>query len=375
MFESYRSLFPITQNDIYVNHAAVSPMSTRVVSAITDLLQHLSTGKIDLFSLFVEKRKELKRNLAGLIQAEVDQIAIIPNTSEGLNWLVGSLTWKEGDRVLLVENEFPANIYPFMNLQSKGVELDYVPVHDGKISPDDIKKFITSRTKLLSISFVEFLNGFRNDLVAIGRICKDHNIIFSVDGIQGIGALPLDVNQAHIDFISAGGHKWLMSPQGCGFMYIAPELHARLQPVFAGWLSVKDSWNFLDYKLDFLESAERYEIGTPNFIGIVGAATATGILTEINPVRTEKHLLNLGKKLIHGLTESGFTYIGSDQDNEKSGIYSFTGPEVESLFQFLGHERIHLSLRNKALRFSPHFYNTDEEMEQIIHLVQHYIRR
>jgi cysteine desulfurase/selenocysteine lyase len=375
MFESYRSLFPITQNDIYVNHAAVSPMSTRVVSAITDLLQHLSTGKIDLFSLFVEKRKELKRNLAGLIQAEADQIAIIPNTSEGLNWLVGSLTWKEGDRVLLVENEFPANIYPFMNLQNKGVELDYVPVHDGKISTDDIKKFITSRTKLLSISFVEFLNGFRNDLVTIGNICKDHDIIFSVDGIQGIGALPLDVDQAHIDFISAGGHKWLMSPQGCGFMYIAPELHARLQPVFAGWLSVKDSWNFLDYKLDFLESAERYEIGTPNFIGIVGAATATGILTEINPVRTEKHLLNLGKKLIHGLTESGLTYIGSDQDNEKSGIYSFTGPDVENLFQFLGHERIHLSLRNKALRFSPHFYNTDEEMEQIIHLVQHYIRR
>jgi len=375
MFENYRSFFPITSNDIYVNHAAVSPLSVKVITAITDLLQHLSTGQIDLFSLFIERRAELKNNLARLIHADVNQIAIISNTSEGLNWLVGSLTWKKKDRILLVENEFPANIYPFMNLQRRGVELDFVPVHDGKIFPDDIKKFITSRTRLLSISFVEFLNGFRNDLETIGKICKDHNIIFSVDGIQGIGALPLDVRQAQIDFVCAGGHKWLMSPQGCGFMYIAPELHARLQPVFAGWLSVKNSWNFLDYKLDFLENAERYEIGTPNFIGIVGAAVATGILAEIDPQNTQTHLLNLGEKLIHGLTELGFTYIGSTEQKEKSGIYSFTGTDTENLFKFLNSRRVHLSLRNKALRFSPHFYNNDEEIEQIILLCQQYIRR
>jgi cysteine desulfurase/selenocysteine lyase len=381
MFEKYRQIFPITQDNIYVNHAAVSPLSTSVTSAITDLLQQLSVGKIDLFSLLLEQRAKLKKNLAELIQADPDYIAIIGNTSEGLNWLAGSLKWQEGDRILLVQDEFPANIYPFMNLQRLGVVLDFVPLHDGKIYPADIERLITSRTKLLSISFVEFLTGFRNDLDTIGNICKKHNVVFSVDGIQGIGAFPLDVQKAQIDFICAGGHKWLMSPQGCGFMYIAPALHARLQPVFAGWLSVKNCWDFLNYKLDFLDDAQRYEIGTPNFIGIVGAVSATGILVETNPLRIQTHLLQLGDKLIGALGELGLSYIGSSVPAERSGIYSFKSaeaagtPDTEGLFKFLTSQQVHLSLRNKAIRFSPHFYNTESEIEQIVNLCQKYIRK
>jgi selenocysteine lyase/cysteine desulfurase len=158
-------------------------------------------------------------------------------------------------------------------------------------------------------------------------------------------------------------------------MYLAPELHARLQPVFAGWLSVKNSWNFFDYKLDFLETAQRYEIGTPNFLGIVGAEVATGILNEVNPLHIQDHLLDLGDKLIEPLSELGMTYIGSELKNERSGIYSFTGPDTENLFKFLTEQRIYLSLRNKALRFSPHFYNTEKEMQQIIECCQKYIRK
>ncbi len=375
MFENYRQIFPITQSSIYVNHAAVSPLSTSVTRAITDLLQHLSIGKIDLFSLLLEQRAKLKSNLAKLIHANPDSIAIITNTSEGLNWLAGSLKWQKGDRILLVQDEFPANIYPFMNLQRLGVILDFVPVRDGKIFPEDIERLITPDTRLLSISFVEFLTGFRNDLDTIGKICKQHNIVFSVDGIQGIGAIPLDVQKARIDFVCAGGHKWLMSPQGCGFMYITPALHASLQPVFAGWLSVKNSWDFLNYKLDFLDDAQRYEIGTPNFIGIVGAVVATGILAEADPQRIQNHLLRLGDKLIKPLTELGLTYIGSSVPKERSGIYSFKGPDTEGLFKFLTNQQIHLSLRNQALRFSPHFYNSENEIDQIVELCQKYIRK
>ncbi len=378
MFEKYRKIFPITQDSVYVNHAAVSPLSTSVIAAITDLLQHLSIGKIDLFSLFLEQRAKLKSNLAELIHADPDYIAVITNTSEGLNWLAGSLKWQKGDHVLLVQDEFPANIYPFMNLQRLGVVLDFVPVRDGKIYPADIERLITPRTKLLSISFVEFLTGFRNDLYTIGNICKKHNLVFSVDGIQGIGAVPLDVQQARIDFVCAGGHKWLMSPQGCGFMYIAPALHARLQPVFAGWLSVKNSWDFLNYKLDFLDDAQRYEIGTPNFIGIVGAVIATGILVETDPHRIQSHLLRLGDKLIGSLNELGLIYIGSSIPAERSGIYSFRSAgavNTEGLFKFLTSQQVHLSLRNQALRFSPHFYNTENEMEHIVNLCQKYIRK
>lgn len=265
---TFRQYFPISITDIYMNHAAVSPFSTKVTSAIEQIIQMRSIGKIEVFPEFLEEKKCLKENISKLIKASPDNIAVITNTSEGLNWLVKELKWQAGDRILLVKDEFPANIYPFLNMEEKDVLVDFVPLKNGFVDLEDLLKSIRPETKLLSISFVEFLNGYRNDLNSIGRICRQNDIIFSVDGIQGVGAIPIDVQNFSIDFLSNGGHKWLMGPQGCGFMYIAPSLFERLQPAFVGWLSVKDSWDFLDYHLDFLQDGGRFEIGTANVLGI-----------------------------------------------------------------------------------------------------------
>ncbi len=373
--DRYRDFFPVTKTDVYLNHAAISPFSTRVQQAISDYLQVRSAGNVDIYPAVIEKRLNLKRNIGKLINGAPEQIAIVTNTSEGLNWLANGLDWQPGDRIMLFEGEFPSNIYPFLNLKRFGVEVDFVSNRNGKIFIEDIEKAVTPRTRLLSISFVEFLNGFRNDLKSIGELCRRHDIIFSVDGIQGIGALPFDVQAAQIDFVSCGGHKWLMSPLGCGFMYIAPQLHEKLKPVFAGWLGVKDGWNFLDYRLDFLDDAGRYEIATANFMGMYGAEAATGLLVEAGPENTEKHLLQLGKLIISEMQTLDFRFTGSELIEQRSGIYSFERAGIEDLLPWLEERKIHVAVRNGALRIAPHFYNNEDDILRLVEAVKSFLKK
>ncbi len=339
---------------------------------ISTILEKRSSGIIEIFPELKGIKEELKDNIATLIDAQTENIAIIGNTSEGFNWLVNGLEWQTGDRVLLVENEFPANIYPFLNLEQKGVIVDFVPVRQGFIYLEDIKDKIRPQTKLLSISFVEFLNGFQNQLTDIGNICQENDILFSVDGIQGVGALPISVIDSQIDFLSNGGHKWLMGPQGCGFMYISPTLFEILRPAFVGWLSVKDSWNFFDYRLDLLDNADRFEIGTANALGMIGLNASTKLLIEAGVDNISRHLIKLGDQLLEGLLETGLKYVGSDNLKNRSGIYSFSGINTEGLFNRLKDNRIHISLRENMLRFSPHFYNTADEIETVIKAIMNF---
>jgi len=249
-FRQYRKLFPITAQKIYLNHAAISPLSTRVTDRLDEFIDERSFGLIDNFKAADQTRQRLREVLAKMINARAKDIVFIQNTSEGFNHLVNGLEWQAGDEIILTEVEFPSNIYPFKNLERFGVVIKYVPQRNGEIHIEDIERLISKRTRLLSISFVEFSNGFRNDLQAIGDICRRENIIFSVDSIQGLGALPLDVQKCHIDFLSNGGHKWLMGTMGAGFMYIAAQLFERLQPAFTGWLAVEEAWDFFDYRLN-----------------------------------------------------------------------------------------------------------------------------
>lgn len=373
--DHFRQFFPLTKDQVYLNHAAISPYSTRVTAALEEYAAIRSSGSIEVYPKSIERKEQLKINLGKLINASPRQIAIATSTSEGLNWLANGLDWKAGDRILIPDYEFPSNVYPFLNLKRFGVEIDFIPNRDGKILIEDIEKRITPRTRVLTISFVEFLNGFRNDLAAIGKLCKQHGVIFSVDAIQGLGAIPFDVQAMQIDFVASGGHKWLMSPMGCGFFYVAPHLHRQLTPVFAGWLGVKDAWNFLDYNLDLLEDAERYEIGTANFLGMFGGAAATGLLLEAGPENTEQHLLALGDRLIGGLSEMGMQYIGSDQRNQRSGIYSFKAGDVENLISELQSKKIHVVGRNGAMRVAPHFYNNEDDIDQLILECKHFYQR
>ena len=371
-FDEYRKLFPVTAQKIYLNHAAISPLSTRVTDRLEWYLDERGFGDIDIFAKAKEIREEARQTIAKIINGSAENIAFIGNTSEGFNHLVNGLDWREGDQVVLTDYEFPGNVYPFKNLQRHGVEIVYVANRNGRIFVEDIERALEPRTRLLSISFVEFSNGFRNDLQAIGRLCRERDIIFSVDGIQGVGAVSLDVQACQIDFLSNGGHKWLMGTMGAGFMYIAPRLFDRLTPAFTGWLAVENAWDFFNYQQNLLPDARRFEYATANFMGITALAASAGLLLETGIEKIERYLLNIGDLLITRLAETGMEFRGAPDRKNRSGIYSFAGPDTEALFRYLSEKNIVCSLRNGLLRISPHFYNTMSEIEELIHEIKRF---
>ena len=374
-FERYRRLFPITSKRIYLNHAAISPLSTRVTDRLEWYIDDRTFGNIDSFQEADKIRDKLRALIAQMIHAEPGQIAFITNTSEGFNHLVQGLTWREGDEILVPDCEFPSNVYPFKNLERQGVVVKLIPTDEGKISLETIEAMITDKTRLLTISYVEFLSGFRNDLKAIGELCKSREIIFSVDGIQGFGALPIDVREFNIDFLSNGGHKWLMGPMGAGFMYFSPDLFQRLHPAFTGWLAVNNAWDFFDYQLDFLPDAKRYEYGTANFMGIVGLSASVELLNEIGLTNIEQKILQLGERLVDGLQEIGLKLVNTPDKKHWAGIYTFRAKETEKLFEYLKSNQVVCSVRNGMLRISPHFYNTYDEIDVLVNLINKFYQK
>jgi len=374
-FKEYRKYFPVTLEKIYLNHAAVSPFSTRVQDRLEEFIDERSFGVIDNFKNADKLRNETRKNLAKMINAVPEQIGFIQNTSQGFNILVNGLRWEPGDEIILFDYEFPSNIYPFLNTERFGVKIKYVKNRSGKIYLEDLFKAITDKTRLLSISFVEYSNGFKNDLIQIGKICEEKGVIFSVDGIQGVGAMPLDVRAAQIDFLSNGGHKWLMGPMGAGFIYIGEWLFKKMVPAEAGWLGVENAWDFSSHKLDLLPDARRYEYATANFIGLAGLSASVEMLLEAGTESIQNHLLALGSRLINSLQETGLKFMGAENKKYWSGIYSFSGNNIEKLFEYLTSKKIICSFRGGMLRIAPHFYNTTEEIDELVKQVKLFVSR
>ncbi|HPR64093.1 MAG TPA: aminotransferase class V-fold PLP-dependent enzyme [Thermoanaerobaculia bacterium] len=373
-FLSFRSLFPAYSEGVYVNHAAVAPFSTTVRETLLDYWSRRSRIPVDVYPELVELKTRFRNLMARLIGArDPGMVAFLPNTGEGLNIVARGIPWKEGDRILLNPIEFPANIYPFMNLENLGVILDWVEPVNGRILPDEIARRITPRTRLFSISHVQFSNGFRADLAEIGSLCQEQGIWFVVDGIQGVGVAPMDVDTWGVDALSAGGHKWLMWPMGTGFLYTSPRLFKTMQPAYAGWLSVKDAWNFLDYKLDLADSAERFEHGTMNFIGLVVACQVLETFLELGIAAIHERIMNLTEQLIQGTAARGMECISPGKRSERSGIVSYRIPDAEGVVQSLQKHNIWAAARSGILRFSPHCTNTPEDIEQILSIL-HTIR-
>ncbi len=232
-----RNNFPYLNNDIiYFNHASSGPISLLVANRLTELLKEKSEDKIDDYISFLKVLEETKDLLAEMIHCNADRTAFVDNTSNGLNILAQSIDWKKGDKVLLNDIEFPANVYPFLNLKRFGVEVDFVKSENGIVTAEQVIQSITPQTKLISISFVQFLSGYKVDLEKIGNHCRANNIIFCVDGIQGIGAMQIDVTKCKIDFLACGTQKWLLGLQGLAFIFVDNELQKK-HDTFKCWMA------------------------------------------------------------------------------------------------------------------------------------------
>ncbi len=369
--DQYRTYFSVTQQQIYLNHAATSPLSTKVTQAIGTYLDQRCQTQPDNFEKVLQTAEALRALFGQIINAVASRIAILQNTTQGLNTIASGLSWKPGDEILIPEQEFPANVYPFLNLRQKGVKVRFLPLHDGGLQPDILAGSITKRTKLLSISYVGFLSGFKHDLKTIGQICRDKHVIFVVDSIQGLGAVPLDVQACHIDALANGGHKWLMCPQGIGFLYLKQSLQAKIRPVHIGWTGLADPMDFLNYEQELAVEARRYELGSFNSLGVIGAHAALSLLTDIGIPNIYEHLIELTSRLCHGLEQVGCQLFTTEDLKNRSGIVTFiprAKQTSEAFYNYLRAHQVVCSLREGRLRMAPHFYNTPEEVDRIIEL-------
>ncbi|MDP3831297.1 MAG: aminotransferase class V-fold PLP-dependent enzyme, partial [Ignavibacteriaceae bacterium] len=306
-----------------------------------------------------------------LINTSPDRIAFVDNTSNGLNIIAQGLSWKTGDRIILNDIEFPSNVYPFLNLKTQGVEIDFVKSNNGIVLAEDIIKKITSKTKLISISSVQFLSGYRADLKKIGEICKQKNIIFCVDAIQGLGAVNLNFEECNICFLACGAQKWLMGMMGLAFIAVSEELQTKIAPKYVGWLSVENPWTLLNYDLELKKSADAFQNGTISVVGVNALDAALQLFDKFGVDNVEESVLSNSLYFIRQLQTIGIKPLLAGYDFKYiSGIVSFRSESVKTIFNALAESNINCSLREGLIRFSPHFYNTFEEIDTVIERIK-----
>ena len=364
VWERYAHLFPVRANRIYLNHAAVSPLC----KPAADAMKHLADDCLQFGSFhydqWLEGYEGLRVAAARLIGANRNEIASVKNTSEGIATVAIGLNWKPGDRIVAFREEFPANYYPWRRLEEKGVAVTWLSVGD----PLDRIEEAVRGARLLSISFVQFLSGYRAPIQEIGEICHRNQCIYMVDAIQGMGAFPFDVRVCHIDTLAADGHKWMMGPEGCGILYISEALQDQVDPVEFGWTNVAGYNDYGSRDMALRPDAGRYECGTLNTIGIYGLRAAIEFLLEVDPGIIAPVVQNLGDRIADGVQARGYELFVPRTPETGAGIVSFrkAGVDAVELVARLKRARISVAPRAGWVRTSPHFYISPAEIDQFL---------
>ncbi len=331
----------------------------------SDLLNH---GLVH-YEKWGNRTKKVRQLAAQLINAEADEIAFAPNTSSGLSFVANGIDWQAGDNIITADCEFPANIVPWKRISREfGVELRMARERDGRLETEEILSLIDSRTRAVSLSFVEFASGFRNDLATIGRHCRERGVLFVVDAIQGLGALKLDVKACSIDALSADAHKFLLGPDGVAMFYVSRQAMERIKPTVVGWTSLAKPFDFSSQDQLYSPSAQRFEPGALNTAGIVGLGASIEMFLSLGMERIESHVLGLGDYLSERLNERGYQVVSSRRAGETSAVVCCRHDKfsADHLYRILNDRRIITTPRLGRLRISPHLYNTREEIDQLI---------
>jgi selenocysteine lyase/cysteine desulfurase len=366
-----REQFPVTRRWAFFDHAAVAPLSAPAQRAVAEWAADMAENGDVHESLWMRRVGEVRGLAARLLNADPLDVAFVKNTSEGVGLVAEGFPWQPGDNVVTAQEEYPANVYPWMNLAHRGVELRTVPSRGARIDLEDIRAAIDGRTRLVSLSFVEFASGFRNDLDAVGALCRERGLFFFVDAIQGLGVLPLDVRRTPVDGLAADGHKWLVGPEGAGLFYLRREWVERLHPVGVGWNSVVGALDFgrIDFRLK--PHAGRWESGSLNVGGVHALGASLELLLGLGIDAVAERVLGLTDYLCERARRAGLEVFSSREPNERSGIVSLVAPpgsEPRALVRRCRDEGIVINQRAGRLRISPHCYNSPEEIDR---LVQH----
>ena len=367
LWQQRRHQFPVTERLIYLNHAAVAPLCRPAAEAMERLARDvLEYGSLH-YSQWVDVYEGLRVAAARMIGARRDEIALVKNTSEGIATVAMGLDWRPGDRVVAFQEEFPANLYPWRRLDAKGVRVEVLSVYD---SLDRINE-ATRGARLLAISFVQYLSGFRANIKAIGEICRRHDCFFLLDAIQGLGAFPLDVNECHIDALAADGHKWLLGPEGCGILYVRKDRQDSIDPVEFGWTNVARYNDYASEDLALRPDAGRYECGTLNTIGCFGLKASLEFILEVGVERIGAAVQALGDRVAEGVARKGYELACDRTAENGAGIVSFrrAGVDARVVVRRLMDAGVLAAPRRGWVRAAPHFYISPEEIDRVVELL------
>ncbi len=366
---AFRSHFPVTRSWAFLDHAAVAPLPDAAVAALGEYAASLAADGIAAYKRWADRLAHVRRLSARLVNApSADDLFFVPNTTHGIGVVAEGFPWAAGDNVVTSADEYPSNLYPWMNLAARGVEVRAVPSRGPRVSVDDLRAAIDGRTRLLTISAVEFASGFRNDLDAIGGLCRERGIFFFVDAIQALGVLPIDVQRTPIDALAADGHKWLLGPEGAGVAYVRREWVERLHPVGVGWNSVVNPYEFSTIDFRLKPHAGRWEGGSYNVPGVSAFGASLELLLDAGVAAVERRVVELTDYLCERAASAGFEVFSARNAGEKSGIVSLTVPGVSpvEVTKRCRDAGVVVNARAGRVRVSPHAYNTTDELDRFV---------
>lgn len=370
MNEQLRALFPITERTVYLNHAAVSPPPTSTIEAVEAQMKDVALNGSLNYRRWVAVRESARQMAAGLIGARPEQLAFVRNTSDGLSTVANGLKWRAGDNIVTFRCEFPSNIYPWLRVRDAyGVEVRMCEERDGRIELEELIGLIDERTRVVAISQVQYGSGFRADLERLGRAARRVDALLVVDVIQAMGVVPTDVEAELVDVAAGACHKWLLTPEGVGLLYLSERARARIEPTLVGWTSVPVPEDYANFEQGWNAGTLAWETGTFPTALIHGLEASLRLLMESGTERIATYLEELTDYLCENLSGRDYEVVSSRRTGEKSQIVCLrhrAGRTAMSLYAHLKRQGIMVAPRGERLRIAPHLYNTREEIDALL---------
>lgn len=370
MNDELRALFPITKRAVYLNHAAISPLPLPTLEAVQSQLQDVAENGSLNFRSWIAVKEQARKLAAAMLCARPDQIAFMRNTSDGISTVANGIRWRAGDNLVTFRNEFPSNVYAWLRIRdSLGVEVRYCEERDGRIDLNELIALIDDRTRIVAISQVQYASGFRADLERLGRAARSHDALLVVDVIQAMGVLPINVNDELVDVAAAAGHKWLLSPEGVGILFLSDRARERIEPTLVGWISVPEPEDYNNFEQGWKGGALPWETGTGPAALFYGLRASLELLTEAGVSRIADYLEEVTDYLCERLHMQSYQVVSSRLKSEKSQIICIRHRDDLSpmaLYSHLKARGIITAPRGDRLRIAPHFYNTRDELDELV---------
>jgi cysteine desulfurase/selenocysteine lyase len=375
-FESIRCEFPIIEDWVFLDNAGAVPLPRFVTGAMQNFIdEYYRHGITDHWPLLQETVTDCRASFARLIGAEQEEVALVSSTSEGLNIVANMLDFRPGDNIVVTDIEFPSNLFPWLNLEKKGIEVRVVPVLRAAAPLDALAELIDDRTRLVAVAHVSFVNGLKLDLAALAELAHGHGAYLAVDAVQSAGVVPIDVRADGVDFLACSGFKWLMSPSGTGAFFCRGDIMEQYEPAYISWFSVEEPFNFVPGNaMRLAQDARRFMIsGNINLIGFQGFRAAIHYILDTGVGHINAHVQSLCCFILQKAHDLGLPVISPLDPSCSGPIVNFQVPEPERLVSLLREQHVYAVQRVGGLRLSPFIYNSVEDIERVMAIVEDYV--